>query len=277
MSRTANVRWRIPADRPPPNRPARRTAHAASLNNSGIPVNASPRKLNIRTPCRSRLYLSKRWYAVGSTGAARVSSMGLLLRTPAGVGASGLHLHVGLHRTRGPEGGVDPEERENADEQRLHELRRVEQHRVARVAVPIGVRVVLREARTRPGVTLATRLDDARRRHGRPSIALRVDVVGPVAVGARGHPHEAQLRLLAVERVAKGTLRLRMTCAALAQHVGLPRRSLGALDLVRRVARHADRRVRAPLGQRVAVHAVLVAALDPLVALAAGPRHGGPE
>jgi hypothetical protein len=43
------------------------------------------------------------------------------------------------HRAR-PERGVNPEEREHANQQRLHELRCVEEQRVARAVVPVRVR-----------------------------------------------------------------------------------------------------------------------------------------
>jgi hypothetical protein len=47
MRMTAEIRWIIPAAWNPPSAWARRLAHADSLNRSGRPLTASPRKLTM--------------------------------------------------------------------------------------------------------------------------------------------------------------------------------------------------------------------------------------
>ena len=98
-------------------------------------------------------------------------------------------------RAREPEHGVDAEEEEHADEQRLHESGRVVQQRVARPVVAVGVRVVLREALGRARVALAAGRHQVAARHARPRVALREDVVRAVAVRARRDAHEPQAAL----------------------------------------------------------------------------------
>ena len=113
-----------------------------------------------------------------------------------------------------PERRVDAEEQEHADEQRLHELRRVEQQRVA-LAVVRGPRAgrTSRSSRWPRSGTSRTSAPGAPSTPCDRGSRLREDVVRAVAVGARRHAHEPELGDLSVERVAIGADRTpRGTC-----------------------------------------------------------------
>src|SRR6266545_928767 len=155
--RLANTRCSAWVNAKPPSRRAMRRAHGASLNSSGMPVDASPRKLNIRNACnvRSTRPNLSTWRTVAAVSGCTsstfsTSSMRLLH------GGSGAI----LQRAQQPQQRVQPEEPERDEQQPLHAFRRVEQQRVAIAIVLVGMRVVFHEIRARILVALAAGLDE---------------------------------------------------------------------------------------------------------------------
>ena len=117
-------------------RSRRRTARAVAaqaswLNSSGRPVKARPRKLNIRNPCRRRSVPAEP--PVMRVGGQPAAVRDLHAHSPSSVESSSLdrrHSPAAFSCRLAPEPQrrVEAEEREHAQQQHLHELRRVVQH-----------------------------------------------------------------------------------------------------------------------------------------------------
>ena len=123
---------------------------------------------------------------------------------------------------------VDAEEREHAEEQDLHEFCGVVVDRIARLVVPVRVRIEAREIRGCAGMAGLARLQPVLLRHLRCGIRRGQHVVRAVARRARRHPRETERRHLAVERIAIGRQIIRVAGAALLDHLGLELRRRAA-------------------------------------------------
>src|SRR6187401_1749922 len=129
----------------PPRAVARLAPQAASLNSTGSPVAARPRKLSIRKPCIVRSMRSNR----------RMCRSDIAI--PFRRRRSRLSLAQPPHQ---PEKCVEAEEPERPEQQTLHEARSVEEARIPLAVGLVGVRVVPDEIRRRIRVALPAGLDE---------------------------------------------------------------------------------------------------------------------
>ena len=134
------------------------------------------------------------------------------------------------------------------------------------------MRVVLDEALVRALVTLAAGLDQIRLRHRGCGIRRRENVVRGVTIGTRRHADETEFRHLAVERAPERLDDVGVTGTALGRDVEPEPVVVRALNRVRRVAVHADRRRVIAGDARRGMHALLVSVQHALVTGPAGGR-----
>ena len=155
-----------------------------------------------------------------------------------------------------PQGGMQPEEQEHADQQREHELGDDPHLRVFGEVVAVGVRGEGGETggRQRPFFAVMatlTGLQAVRGMHFRIRILGRQNVVAAVAVVAFCGIGRAQFRGLAVIRVAVRQQPVLVAIAAFLDIEQLERGQRGAGDLVGGVAIGADRRLDVLFGEHL--------------------------